>query len=132
MVKLALVTASMVGFLAVAIGAFGAHGLEPWWATLPDGADRLRWFKTGSLYHLVHIAAFVGVAMLPLAGYEGPWLMRAYVGFVAGLLLFVGSLYVMSITGTRVLGAVTPIGGLALLFGWLGVFMAALTLGSSR
>lgn len=103
------------GFLAVALGAFGAHGLEKHLRDLPDYADRMRWWQTGASYHLVHAVMFgvVGAAIargLPAQG--------AGVAFGVGTLLFSGSLYTMTVTGVRALGAVTPLGGLALLVGW--------------
>ena len=102
------------GFLAVALGASGAHGLEKRLASLPDHADRMRWWTTGAHYHLAHALAIglVAVALVrfPSAQLSG-WL------FLGGTLLFSGSLYVMTLTGIRGLGAVTPFGGLMMLAG---------------
>jgi uncharacterized membrane protein YgdD (TMEM256/DUF423 family) len=103
------------GFLAVALGAFGAHGLQARLAGAADGAKRLGWWETAAHYHLLHalalgLVAFV-VGRVPLARFAG-------MAFVLGTLLFAGSLYAMALGGPRWLGAVTPLGGLSLLAGW--------------
>ena len=111
---------SISGGLAVALGAFGAHGLK---ARLT--ADLLNTFETGVRYHLYHALALFAVAyalsrwpsasLTPIAG----WL------FVAGTVLFSGSLYLLALTGLRWLGAITPFGGLALIAGWICLAIAA-------
>lgn len=108
--------AAVLGGLAVAAGAFGAHGLK---AVLSP--ESLAWWKTGAEYHLVHAIALLAVALFaarePDARSTGA--MRvAVAAFVAGIVVFSGSLYVMAATGVRALGAVTPFGGVALLVGW--------------
>jgi uncharacterized membrane protein YgdD (TMEM256/DUF423 family) len=115
--------AAGLGFSAVAFGAFGAHGLSTRLAGLVDGAQRLEWWKTAAHYHLAHALA-VGLA----AGVCGETRAGrlACLAFLAGVLLFSGSLYTMTLTGTRWLGAVTPVGGLCLLAGWLLLGVAAL------
>lgn len=114
--------AAVLGFLGVALGAFGAHGLTARLAPLVDGAARLEWWKTGAHYHLVHAVA-IGVAAGLAQSREGKAASVAAVAFAIGIALFSGSLYTMTLTGIRVLGAVTPLGGLAFLVGWaaLGV-----------
>ncbi len=120
-----LALASLSGFLAVALGAFGAHTLRRKLEHAPDGARRLEWWQTGASYHLAHALA-IGFAGL-LAGQLGGMLPSvAAWAFFAGTLLFSGSLYVMCLTGIRALGAVTPLGGLCLLGGWGCAFWAAL------
>lgn len=106
-----LLIAAVSGFLAVAIGAFGAHGLKPHLTS-----EAMGWFETGSRYHFYHTLAILAVALLA----KGDSKLWNYSGwaFLLGILLFSGSLYVMAVTGIRVLGAVTPIGGLAFLAGW--------------
>lgn len=120
--RILLLVSGVSGFLAVAFGAFGAHGLEKRLASLPDHADRMRWWTTGAHYHLVHAVA-IGVAAVAVARFASAstsgWL------FLAGTLLFSGSLYVMTLTGIRVLGAVTPFGGLLMLAGWANLAYAA-------
>jgi len=114
--------AAVLGFLSVALGAFGAHGLKARLAVLPDGADRLEWWKTAALYHLTH-----ALALALSAGWFGQTRAGrvACVAFCAGIVLFSGTLYTMTLTGTRWLGAITPLGGLALLVGWAALAVAA-------
>ncbi len=100
--------AGLAGCLAVALGAFGAHALKD---VLVD--QKLSWWQTASHYHLVHAVAMA----LPhaRAGGKGP----AALFFALGILVFSGSLYIMALTGQTWLGAVTPLGGLMFLTGWL-------------
>lgn len=123
MERFSLLLAGILGFLGVALGAFGAHGLKKWAANLPDGEQRVAWWNTGAHYHLLHAIAIGLEAIHPTPTKPGssvaPWL------FATGILLFSGSLYVMALTGRRALGAVTPIGGLLLLGGWLAMAMNA-------
>ncbi|HEX5660896.1 MAG TPA: DUF423 domain-containing protein [Polyangiales bacterium] len=114
--------AASLGFLAVALGAFGAHGLKSRLASLADGADRLAWWKTAAEYHLTH-----ALALALAAGLLGDTRLgrAACVAFALGIALFSGSLYTMTLTGIRWLGAVTPIGGLAMLVGWALLGVAA-------
>lgn len=118
--KLFYILGGILGGLAVALGAFGAHGLRARLA-----ADLLATFETGVRYHMYHALALFAVATaiskwpgsnLPAAA---GWL------FVIGTLLFSGSLYLLSLTGLRWLGAVTPFGGLAFLAGWTCLAIAA-------
>lgn len=105
---LALRIAALFGFLAVALGAFGAHGLK---ATLELHGTVAIW-QTAALYHLVH-----AVVLLTLAQRETPPRLSFFC-FVAGIAIFSGSLYVLAVTNMKWLGAITPIGGLGLLAGW--------------
>ncbi|HTV22062.1 MAG TPA: DUF423 domain-containing protein [Polyangiaceae bacterium] len=118
MQRLLLLACAANGFLAVALGAFGAHGLKTRLADLPDVARRLGWWDTASHYHLLHAVA---LGMLALAADRVPvvWVGRAGVAMLIGIALFSGSLYVMTLTGMTALGAVTPLGGVGLLIGWL-------------
>lgn len=118
-----LMAAAGNGFLAVALGAFGAHGLRKMLATAPDAAQRLDWWQTAAHYHLAHALALGLVAIVAphVAGRlpaTAGWLL------VAGIALFSGSLYAMTLSGVRALGAVTPIGGVCLLAGWLSLLAA--------
>jgi len=118
-----LVLAGVLGFLGVALGAFGAHGLKRRLAGAPDGDQRLAWWQTGAQYHQVHALA-VG-----LAGVIAPRVPGGTIAgwlFLGGIALFSGSLYVMTLTGKRALGAITPIGGLLFLAGWAAMTTAAL------
>ena len=95
-------------FLAVALGAFGAHALK---ATLQASSMLDAWNKA-VLYHLVHAVALVALAL------HGAGNRATYFLLAAGILLFSGSLYTMALTNVRWLGAITPLGGLCFLAGW--------------
>ena len=103
--------AALAGFLAVALGAFGAHGLK---AVLEQNGTLAVW-QTAALYHLVHavvllvLATRAEVARLP------------FMLFGAGIAIFSGSLYALAVTNVKWLGAITPLGGLCLLAGWLAL-----------
>ena len=116
-----MVLAAINGFLGVALGAFAAHSLTAYFSDKPRLEAN---FKTGVQYHFYHALALLGVAwsstqwtsaLIPLAG----WL------FLLGIILFSGSLYVLSMTGKRWLGAITPLGGLAFLAGWVCLALGA-------
>jgi uncharacterized membrane protein YgdD (TMEM256/DUF423 family) len=117
-----LVLAALLGFFAVAAGAFGAHVLE---AHL-DPKD-LTIFETAVRYQMYHALALLGVAILAQLS-ERPSRALSAAGwcFLAGTLIFSGSLYFLVLTGPRWLGAITPIGGVALLAGWVCLAVAAL------
>jgi uncharacterized membrane protein YgdD (TMEM256/DUF423 family) len=125
-----LALSAISGFLAVALGAFGAHGLKSRLASHPEAARRLDWWQTAASYHLAHALA-IGLAGLiaktaPGGTVHGNLPCCAGWAFGLGTLLFSGSLYVMALTGLRKLGAVTPLGGLGLLAGWACLLAAAL------
>lgn len=113
--------AALAGFAGVALGAFGAHGLEG-----RLDAEGKAWWETATLYLLVHAAAALAVS---LAGRPG---LLAWSGwaFVIGAAVFAGTLYAMAIGGPRWLGAVTPLGGVAMLAGWALAAAAAIRAGS--
>lgn len=113
--------AAVLGFVGVALGAFGAHGLED-----VASAEELAWWRTASLYHLLHVAPLLVLDALPRRGPAVAWAGRS---FVAGIVVFAGSLYAMGLGGPRVLGAVTPVGGVLLLAGWV---LLALSAGRAR
>lgn len=103
--------AAVFCFLGVALGAFGAHAFKK---TLQFN-DTTEIWKTAVLYHFVHALALLVLATLPAAN-------RATAGlFVAGIVIFSGSLYALSLTNIRWLGAITPLGGLCFLAGWLSL-----------
>ena len=121
MSKLIIILAGINGFLAVSIGAFAAH-------TLRDrlSPELLNTFQTGVQYHMYHALGLFGIGLLML-NFPTSNLLRisAYL-MIAGIFLFSGSLYLLSITGTRWLGAITPLGGLCFLTAWaLIVWFAA-------
>lgn len=109
--RLAAVLAAVNGFIAVAAGAFGAHGLKK-----RLDADMLAVFETGARHHMFHALALFGAAWLISRG-VGPARPAAWL-LLAGIVIFSGSLYALALTGVRGLGAVTPIGGLCFLAGW--------------
>jgi len=127
MERLFLVLCGLNGFLAVGLGAFGAHGLRSKMAELSDGAQRLAWWDTAAHYHLLHALALGLVSQL-IARTSASAVPVAGFCFQAGILLFCGSLYAMTLTGIRVLGAVTPLGGLGMLAGWASLVVAAVKL----
>lgn len=101
--------AASAGFLAVALGAFGAHGLKK---ILAQNDTEAIW-ETAVFYHFIHAVMLFALAeRKPLTA--GPWWC-----FLAGIVIFSGSLYVLAATNLRWLGAITPIGGVSLLAGWL-------------
>ena len=117
--RLWICAAAANGLLAVALGAFAAHGLR---ATA--GPERLSWVEVGADYGMAHGLALLGVALLVgRAPAPARSLRFAGWGFLAGTVLFSGALYVMGMTGWRALGAVTPVGGVLLLGGWAALFV---------
>ncbi len=106
--------AAILGFLAVTLGAFGAHGLEN---TLKANG-RMETWQTAVLYHMVHAVVMLAVAF-QLSGSGGGAASPAFWLFGVGILIFSGTLYLLSLTNVKWLGAITPIGGLFLLAGWL-------------
>lgn len=115
--RLLLVLAAVNGFLAVALGAFGAHGLHIRLSNLPDATKRMEWWHLASSYQLLHALAIGLVALVAARSTNGSAALAGY-AFFTGILLFSGSLYAMTLTGFRALGMLTPLGGLSLLFGW--------------
>ncbi len=128
MERIFLILSGVFGFLGVALGAFGAHALRAYLEKLPDGAKRAEWWETASRYHLIHALAIAVAAYLAARAPGGASTAAGYC-FAGGILLFSGSLYTMTLTGIRVLGAVTPFGGLLMMAGWIAVMIAALQLG---
>ena len=112
-----LAAAALSGAVAVALGAFGAHGLRD--AVAPE---RLEVWRTGASYHLAH--AMLGV-FAAYWGRESVWARHAAVLFLAGTVLFSGSLYALVLLDVPVLGAVTPLGGIAFIAGWVALAVAA-------
>ena len=105
--------AALSGFIAVALGAFGAHALK---ARLAP--DMLAVFETGVRYQFYHVIGLLTVAWILQQGCQGTARAAGWL-FVVGTVLFSGSLYALALSGIRWLGAITPFGGLALLAGWL-------------
>ena len=119
MLKTFVLLGSVNALLSVALGAFGAHGLKS-----RISPDMLAVYETGVHYHMMHALGLILVAILaekwssPLISWSG-WAL-----FV-GIVLFSGSLYALSISGIRILGAITPLGGVSFLIGWVLLAIAA-------
>ncbi|MCC7267156.1 MAG: DUF423 domain-containing protein [Caulobacteraceae bacterium] len=110
-----LALAALSGLAAVGFGAFGAHGVAD-----PTARD---WLATGAHYQLVHALAAITAVMLQG---QGRRTRGAAPAFVIGAAVFAGTLYAMALGGPRILGAVTPVGGLAMMLGWLLLAVGAL------
>jgi uncharacterized membrane protein YgdD (TMEM256/DUF423 family) len=117
-----MLVGAVAGFLGVAAGAFGAHGLRN-----RVSPDMLQVFETAVRYQLYHVFALLLTAVV--IGRMGSARLLTFAGwsFVAGIVLFSGSLYALALTGISTLGAITPLGGLAFLVGWacLSIYAAA-------
>lgn len=118
--KLFLIIGAINAALAVGLGAFGAHGLE---GKLSE--KMLETYKTGVQYHMYHALGLVGVAIVA-DKFQSAGLMQ-WAGWLmfAGIVLFSGSLYVLSLSGIKILGAITPLGGVAFIAAWILVVIAA-------
>jgi uncharacterized membrane protein YgdD (TMEM256/DUF423 family) len=107
--------AALMGLLAIALGAFGAHGLKE---VLTQHNTAAIWEKA-VFYHFIHaVMLFLLAQRQPVK--TGPWL-----SFFAGIVIFSGSLYLLAVTNARWLGAITPIGGVSLMVGWAWLFAGA-------
>lgn len=113
-------TGAVMCGLGVVLGAFGAHGLR---ARLEP--EMLSVYETGVQYHLIHALGLLAVAWAA-ARWPGGWVTAAGWLFVAGIVLFSGSLYAVAVTGPRWLGAITPVGGTCFILGWAVLAVAAL------
>jgi uncharacterized membrane protein YgdD (TMEM256/DUF423 family) len=114
----ALSLAVINGFLVVTFGAFGAHVLEE-----KISADMLDVFNTGVQYHMFHVVALIATALLGVVSEKAGKLFWCNALFLAGIILFSGSLYVLALTGITWLGMITPVGGVAFLGGWVLLFI---------
>ena len=119
MLRVFLLLAALAGFTGVALGAFAAHGLKG-----QLSSEYLAVFQTGVQYQLIHALALLAVALL-VERLPGRLLKAAGVLFTCGILLFSGSLYVLTLTGLGKLGIITPLGGVCFLAGWLCLGLAA-------
>ncbi|VGO22865.1 DUF423 domain-containing protein [Pontiella sulfatireligans] len=121
--KLFLSLGSISGALAVMIGAFGAHGLKEKLST-----EMLAIYKTGVEYHFYHALALLAVGLVAMH-FQSKLLTASGWAMTAGIVIFSGSLYALSISGVKVLGAITPIGGLCFIAGWVLLALATLKAG---
>lgn len=119
MIKLFVILGSINAFLAVALGAFGAHGLKD-----KLSPNMLSIFETGVQYHMYHALGLVLVGILAQWAAPGTLNWAGWLMFF-GIVFFSGSLYILSITGVKILGAITPIGGVLFLISWVLVAIAA-------
>ena len=113
------IAGALSAFVAVVLGAFAAHGLR---ARLSP--ELLATFETGVRYEMYHALALLGVAWA-YSRWPGTLVIASGWLFIAGTLLFSGSLYVLALSGVRWIGAITPLGGLAFLAGWVCLVLAA-------
>ena len=116
-----VVTACLLGLSAVALGAFGAHALAP-----SVSESRQATWATAVDYHMFHVLGMLAVAAV-FRETQLRWVVRAHTSFIIGICLFSGSLYALVIFDVPALGAVTPLGGLCLMLGWLCAAAAAFT-----
>jgi len=121
MQKIFLSIASVLGVLSVAIGAFGAHGLKE----ILDKNGRLANFETAVKYQFYHVFAIIVVAFL-MDKYSEKMMTYAGFSFMAGILFFSGSLYILALTNVTKWGAITPIGGVLFIAGWVLMLMGIL------
>ncbi|TGN00931.1 DUF423 domain-containing protein [Leptospira yasudae] len=119
--KTILILSALSGFLGVALGAFGAHALKSFLSV-----QMLVIYETGNRYHLIHS---IPPLLLALTGYVHTnrlaWISAIL--FLTGILIFSGSLYILAITEVRILGAITPIGGVSFLAAWALLGLSAFT-----
>ncbi|NGF57685.1 DUF423 domain-containing protein [Parapedobacter sp. SGR-10] len=123
--KQIILTASFFGLLGVVLGAFGAHGLE---GKISD--YHLGTWKTANQYHFYHTFALLFISTFSRAKSQS--IRVSFIAFTLGILLFSGSLYLLSVRDligldsfTAILGPITPLGGLSFMVGWIGLFVAA-------
>lgn len=127
--RLVIVVAALLAALGVALGAYAAHGLAERIALLGYGNEldlRLGWFETGVRYHMLHSLAAILAALIATQIHGRSAIGFAAIAFFLGILLFSGSLYTMTFApdSWKRLGAVTPVGGLSFIVGWIAIAMA--------
>jgi uncharacterized membrane protein YgdD (TMEM256/DUF423 family) len=116
-----VILGSISAFLSVAFGAFGAHALKDMLTP-----TMLATFQTGVQYQMIHSLGLIAVGLASSFFRDNKNIARAGWSMLIGILLFSGSLYVLSLTGVTILGAITPFGGVAFLLGWLFLTIAAI------
>lgn len=117
MQKTILLFATISGALAVSIGAFGAHGLQK----ILKATQRVETFETAVKYHFYHTLALLFLGIYMSFAEDKSYLNISAYGFMLGLIIFSGSLYTLSLTNIKILGAITPIGGLGFIIGWISL-----------
>ena len=111
---------AILGLIGVALGAFGAHGLKEKLST-----DMMAIYQTGSDYHLIHAVALFGIGILARQ-LDTTAIKVAGIAMIFGIFVFSGTLYALAISGMRILGAITPIGGVGFMVGWAALAVAAI------
>ena len=120
MTRIFLAIASVLGGISVVLGAFASHGLK---GKLSESA--LAIWETGTKYQMYHaLALFLTALLLHRLPHSLPLIVAGY-AFIAGIIVFSGSLYTLSLSGIRWFGAITPLGGVALIIGWISLAVAA-------
>jgi len=119
--RLFFIIASLLGASGVALGAYASHGLAAW-ATLKE----IEYFQLAVTYQLFHAITLLAVCILSLF-ITNAFLIASKIAFVLGIVLFSGSLYLYVLTGIKILGAITPIGGLFLIVAWLLIALGLLS-----
>jgi len=121
MTKFTLIFSAISGMLSVGLGAFGAHALK----TKLEATGHVSTYQTAVQYQFYHTLALLVIGLL-MTKYSSQWLSNASYLMMAGIIVFSGSLYVLSLSGIKWLGAVTPLGGLAFILGWGCLLMACM------
>lgn len=121
-----LIVAAIFGATGVMLGAFAAHGLRD-----KLSASVFNAFQTGVTYQFYHTLALFALALW-LKQTTSPWLITAGYLWIAGVLLFSGSLYALALTGVKWFGPITPMGGLLFILGWISLLIGAIQLGAGR
>lgn len=121
MIRFTLVMAVLYGGLAVCLGAFGAHALASQFSERMQAV-----WETAAQYQFYHALALLAVGIIMRLGLTGPAIYVAAWCLIIGTLIFAGSLYLLAGTGTKILGAITPVGGVLLLIGWAALLVAVL------
>lgn len=116
--KTILMTASVLLALAVALGAFGAHGLKS-----QLSSEMMQTYKTGVEYHFYHALGLLLLGILAIS-FPSELIKWSAILLTVGIILFSGSLYALAVSGIKWLGAITPIGGLSFIAGWVLLFLA--------
>ncbi|MGB5445411.1 MAG: DUF423 domain-containing protein [Psychromonas sp.] len=119
--RLFLIIASLLGATGVALGAYASHGLSAW-----ASSAQIEYFQLAVTYQLFHAIALLVVCVLSFF-ISSSFLIASKIAFVLGIFLFSGSLYLYVMTGTKILGMLTPIGGLLLIIAWCLVAVSVLT-----
>ncbi len=118
MKRTAYLSGAVLGFLAVALGAFGAHA----WEDILSANGYTDTFETGSRYHLIHSVLLIGMGLIAERS-ESKWLRVGIVACILGVTIFAGTLYLLSLLNIPILGAITPVGGIGMLTAWVCIFM---------